>query len=79
MYSNDASDVICAYLLSNKKNSCAGHEWSAGRSSNRPVGAREVAHKLEMRLGPYAINAIAQPHHTGCNTCHKTQVSSRRP
>ena len=53
-----------------------GQEWSAGRSGNRPIGAREAARNIQTCLGPYAIRDTVQPH-MGHNTRGPRQASWR--
>ena len=79
MYYNDVNEVICTeHGICNKRISCAGQEWSAGRPGNRPIGARNAARNFETCLGPYASRTIQSPH-TGHNTRVTIQASSRRP
>ena len=76
LYVSNVNEVVCTLEQCNKRISCAGPEWSAGRPGNRPIGAREVARNSETCLGPYATRAIVQSH-TGHNTCGRRQASSR--
>ena len=78
MYYSDVYDVACTMEPCNKRISCAGPEWSAGRPGNRPIGARDVARNTKTCLGPYATRSAVQPH-TGCNTRDSRQASSRLP
>ena len=56
-YDENVKDVACMDPI-NKRISCAGPEWSAGRPGNRPIGAREAARNTETCLGPYATRAL---------------------
>ena len=56
-----------------------GPEWSAGQLGNRSIGARKVAHELDMCLGPYATHAVVHLHPMGHNTHDEGQASSRQP
>ena len=78
LYSTDLNEVACTNEICNKRISNAGQEWSVGRPGNRPIGARTVARKSEMCLGPYTTHSVVQPH-TGHNTHEEEQLSSRRP
>ena len=74
LYISHLNDVACTDGNCNKRISCAGQEWSAGRPGNRPTGASEAARNTETCLGPYATRTV-QPH-AGCNT-REEQASSR--
>ena len=75
LYSMNVNDVACTDGTCNKRISCAGQEWSAGRPGNRPIGASDAARNSETCLGHYATRTV-QPH-MGCNT-REDQASSRR-
>ena len=47
LYIRDVNDGAC-----NKRISCVGPEWSAGRPGNRPIGARDAVRNTETCLGP---------------------------
>ena len=53
LYISDVNDVACTDDICNKRISCAGQEWSAGRPGNRPIGASDAARNSETCLGPY--------------------------
>ena len=66
-------DVACTFQNCNKRISCSGPEWSAGRPGTMPFGARSDAcpSPITACLGPYSA-ASQQLHHTGCNTREET-------
>ena len=76
MYYNDVNEVACTLDICNKRISCAGQEWSAGRPGNRPIGARDATRNSDTCLGPYATRIVQSPH-AGYNT-HEDQALSRR-
>ena len=77
LYVSNVNDVACTDDICNKRISCAGQEWSAGRPGNRPIGASDAARNSETCLGPYATRETVQPH-TGHNT-REIEASSRQP
>ena len=77
LYYGDLNEVAFTIENCNKRISCAGPEWSAGRPGNRPIGARDAARNSETCLGPYATRSSVQPY-TGHNT-REHEASSRRP
>ena len=77
MYYNDVNEVDCTKDICNKRISCAGQEWSAGRPGNRSIGARDAARNFDTCLGPYATRIVQSPR-AGCNT-REIEASSRLP
>ena len=57
MYISNVNEVPCTSEICNKRISCAGQDWLAGRPGNRPTGASDATRNSEMCLGRYANHA----------------------
>ena len=74
MYYYSVNEVDCTKTICNKRISCAGQEWLAGRVGNRSISARNVAQNSKTCFGPYATHTIIQSPYTGYKTCDKIQA-----
>ena len=77
LYTVDVKDVACTKKSCNKRISCAGPDWSAGRPGLTPFGASSATCPSSQTacIGPYGT-AFVQPHHMGCNPREETSLAS---